>query len=75
MLLEPVRVAFRYIQADQSDPEDTNPTEDHMKLLEPDRANPSGKNVKITELYLPCPPGRFSIQYQGFAGILADAEA
>ena len=44
-------------------------------LLEPDLANLSGKSVKITELYLPCPTGRFSIQYQGSAGILADAEA
>ena len=44
-------------------------------LLEPDRVNTSGKNVKITELHLPCPTGRFYVQYQGSAGILADAEA
>ena len=44
-------------------------------LLEPDQANPSSKNVKTTDLYLPCPTGRFSVQYQGSAGILADAEA
>ena len=44
-------------------------------LLEPDQVNPSGKNVKITELYLPCSTGRFSVQYWGSGGILADAEA
>ena len=42
-------------------------------LLEPDQV--SGKTVKIPELYLPCPNGKFSIQYRGSAGNLAKAEA